>query len=329
MFFSTESKEIRLSRVEAQLPILHRAVNWEIFRPIMKQLVEYHHLNKIGNRVYDDLVMFRLLILQKISGLSSGEIFIELKERNYFAGFVGVSAPNIPDAVLIEQYKTKVESMDMLSKMYTKMVQVIQANGFGYSEEYGLTDNPLYVPPAQTAQPVPPRHTQNIPPQPRPNIYDSKLSMSIKPARRDTGNSGNKGMPLHMTASRRGSVLVISRAIPFMEELSDYILDAGYEILHAKTISHAVLLIKKLHIKIAFLNSEMLYEEGSFGQLEQAENATSGAKPPVIYLYSSNNEIQDTIQLSRLNVQTALSLPLKYEESKPIIAYFLQKPLNV
>jgi transposase len=112
MSFSAE--ELRLSRLSDMgdpLAKISRAIDWELFRPVLNEI-----FRKTGNGVggrppWDYVLMFKILLLQSWYSISDDKTEYMINDRMSFQRFLGLSLEDkVPDAKTIWLFR------DTLSK---------------------------------------------------------------------------------------------------------------------------------------------------------------------------------------------------------------------
>ena len=68
--FDLENRYARLSKAGDPLERLDAVIDWEIFRPILQRIDAKHRKSAAGRKPTCRVLMFKLLILQRLHGLS-------------------------------------------------------------------------------------------------------------------------------------------------------------------------------------------------------------------------------------------------------------------
>ena len=103
-----------LTKLGDPLNILAEKIKWESFRPILKQIrIENpENIKNAGRKPFDEVMMFRVIILQSLYGLSDDQMEFQLKDRRSFERFVSagdmqcqmrsrpIQCVNLPDEVI-------------------------------------------------------------------------------------------------------------------------------------------------------------------------------------------------------------------------------------
>lgn len=143
---------MRLERLTEMGDILVRlsgAVNWEMFRPILKEIY-YTEDNRAGGRkAFDRVMMFKSLILQELYNISDDSLEYQINDRLSFQRFLGLElGDKVPDAKSIWLYRERLkksgrerEVFDLYmaelkrKKIVTKAGSIIDAAFFQRAEQ--------------------------------------------------------------------------------------------------------------------------------------------------------------------------------------------------
>ena len=120
--FLDEAKRLKtLDKLGDPLKKLEEWVNWEVIRWGLKRWEgrKQSEVKGAGGRpAYDSLVIFKMLILQKLYNLSDEQLEYQCKDRLTFTRFLGLALGDpIPDAKTIWNYREKWTRQGVLEKM--------------------------------------------------------------------------------------------------------------------------------------------------------------------------------------------------------------------
>lgn len=100
--FDESSRLSKLSKLGDTLERLNRIIDWEMFRPIIAQVRTKEHKGAGGRPPYDDILMFKILVLQRLYNLSDDQTEYQINDRMSFMRFLGLTiSDTIPDAKTI------------------------------------------------------------------------------------------------------------------------------------------------------------------------------------------------------------------------------------
>ena len=103
---------------------LQRYIDFEAFRPKLEEICKF---SSKGRPHYDEVKMFKVLILQTLYNLSDEEMEYQLSDRLSFQRFVGIGyADDIPDARTIWKFRERLGAKgtkELFELFYSKMAQ--------------------------------------------------------------------------------------------------------------------------------------------------------------------------------------------------------------
>jgi hypothetical protein len=113
-----------LTKLGDPLMILTEKIKWETFRPIFKQIrIENpENIKNAGRKPFDEVMMFRVIILQSLYGLSDDQMEFQLKDRRSFERFASGDDTRyqMPDAKTIWLYKERFKEHGIARKVFKK-----------------------------------------------------------------------------------------------------------------------------------------------------------------------------------------------------------------
>lgn len=96
----------RLTMLGDVLMKLSAVVDFEIFRPLLTEIFEKEHKGAGGRPPYDYVLMFKIVILQRIYNLSDDQIEFQINDRLTFMRFLGLNCSDkVPDAKTVWNFK--------------------------------------------------------------------------------------------------------------------------------------------------------------------------------------------------------------------------------
>jgi IS5 family transposase len=106
-------------------------INWKIFRPILDEVIPRETGNKGGRPPYDNLLMFKILILKTLYNLSIDNIEYQITDRASFKRFLGLKVcSKIPDSRTIWLYEDLLSKSNAGKQLFDKFSEVISSNGY-------------------------------------------------------------------------------------------------------------------------------------------------------------------------------------------------------
>ena len=126
-FFDENDRLKELSHLGDPLERLNLVINWESFRPKLTKVFKKEAKGPGGRPPYDYVVMFKVLILQRLYGISDAQAEYQIKDRLSFMRFLGFNlCDTVPDEKTIWLYRellVKAKIIDTLFYRFTKQLE--------------------------------------------------------------------------------------------------------------------------------------------------------------------------------------------------------------
>jgi transposase, IS5 family len=134
--FDVEARLRELSAKGDDLERVNSLVDFEVFRPELKQAVPRADRSRGGRPPYDHVLMFRILILQASHSLSDERTEYLVKDRLSFMRFLGLSlADRVPDANSIWTFRealtrATIGGVPAIEALFRRFDAMLQAAGY-------------------------------------------------------------------------------------------------------------------------------------------------------------------------------------------------------
>nr|WP_249417335.1 transposase [Treponema phagedenis] len=119
--FDEEDRLRVLSKLGDSLEKLNEKINWEIFKPLLKKALTKEPKGLGGRPAYDYVMMFKIIILQKLYNISDDQTEYQINDRLSFMRFLGLELKDkVPDAKTIWLFKEKLIEARVSKKLFEK-----------------------------------------------------------------------------------------------------------------------------------------------------------------------------------------------------------------
>lgn len=112
----------KLSQLGDSLEKLNRVVNWEMFRPRINKAMKAmkNEAKGPGGRpAYDYLLLFKILVLQRVYNLSDDQTEYQINDRMSFMRFLGLGlGDRVPDAKTIWLFRDTLTKADVIRDLF-------------------------------------------------------------------------------------------------------------------------------------------------------------------------------------------------------------------
>jgi transposase, IS5 family len=126
--------EFRLEKIDRNgdpLVRLKEVVDWRMFRPEIEKLRQKERKSNAGAKSYDSLMMFKILVLQSLYGLSDDAMEAQILDRITFMRFLGLNlGSKVPDAKTIWVFRQDLIEAGIFDSLFAKFDEHLNSNGF-------------------------------------------------------------------------------------------------------------------------------------------------------------------------------------------------------
>jgi IS5 family transposase len=130
-FFDLEDRLAALSAAGDPLERLSSAVNFEIFRTALKRALRRSDRGKGGRPPYDPVMMFKILVLQALYGLSDSQAEYQIRDRLSFMRFLGLGlGERAPDEKTIWLFRELLVRAGAIDKLFDRFEAALEAEGY-------------------------------------------------------------------------------------------------------------------------------------------------------------------------------------------------------
>lgn len=128
--FDVDFRLDKLSEMGDSLEKLDLVIDWEMFRPILKEVFEKEAKGPGGRPAYDVILMFKILILQRLYNLSDDQTEYQINDRLTFMRFLGLEIQDrVPDAKTIWLFRDNLAKADVAIKLFELFNEKLEMMG--------------------------------------------------------------------------------------------------------------------------------------------------------------------------------------------------------
>jgi IS5 family transposase len=130
-FFDLDERYAALSASGDPLERLRAVVDFEIFRPLLNQALRRSDGSKGGRPPIDPVMMFKILILQALYGLSDEQVEFQIRDRLSFMRFLGLGlADRVPDYSTIWRFREALVAAGAIEELFAHFDHVLTEQGY-------------------------------------------------------------------------------------------------------------------------------------------------------------------------------------------------------
>ena len=125
--FDREDRLEKLDRLGDSLVRLNNVIQWELFRPILTRALRKEPKGPGGRPPYDCILMFKILVLQRIYNLSDDQTEFQINDRITFMRFLGLHLEDrIPDAKTIWLFRDTLARSEVIRELFDAFTQQLE-----------------------------------------------------------------------------------------------------------------------------------------------------------------------------------------------------------
>ncbi len=127
-FFDEQETLAKLSKLNDPLEKLNNCIDFEIFRETLNSIYRKSEpKSKAGAKPYDYVLMFKILLLQRLYNLSDEQMEFQLNDRISFKRFAGLEfSHRVPDYNTIWNFKQTLARDDNERKLFDRFYSVLK-----------------------------------------------------------------------------------------------------------------------------------------------------------------------------------------------------------
>jgi IS5 family transposase len=129
-FFDENDRLAELSKLGDPLERLNKYINWEGLREILTRTLKKEPKGLGGRPPFDYVMMFKILVLQKLYNMADDKTEYQIKDRLSFQRFLGLQlCDTVPDAKTIWHFREELNKGNMLETVFTGFVEQLEDKG--------------------------------------------------------------------------------------------------------------------------------------------------------------------------------------------------------
>jgi transposase, IS5 family len=143
--FDLQNRYASLSQAGDALERLNAVIDWNIFRPILERLDVKKCKSKAGRPLTCRVLMFKMLILQRLHDLSDERLQYQVTDRLSFMRFLGLElAGTVPDARTVWAFRQRLKERQLVDVLFDALNQALA--GLGVELKSGQLIDATFVP---------------------------------------------------------------------------------------------------------------------------------------------------------------------------------------
>ena len=129
--FDEQKRLNRLTLLGDRLPRLNEVIDWEAFRPELQKVFPPTPVEHGGRPRYDLILMYKILILQRLYNLSDEQTEYRITDRMSFMRFLKLDLKSpVPDAKTIWAFREKLVKAESGNRFFDIFLKKLEESGF-------------------------------------------------------------------------------------------------------------------------------------------------------------------------------------------------------
>ena len=130
-FWDIDEHYARLSEAGDPLETLNGLVPWEVFRKPLAKALKRSDGARGGRPAYDSVMMFKILVLQALYGLSDDQAEFQIQDRLSFMRFLGLGLEDkVPDAKTIWLFRERLTQAGAMTALFARFDRHLDKAGY-------------------------------------------------------------------------------------------------------------------------------------------------------------------------------------------------------
>jgi transposase, IS5 family len=129
-FFDEADRLAKLSKLQDPLEALKLHIDFEIFRPQLEAVFSKDRKSAAGRKAYDVVLMFKILILQRLYNLSDEQAEFQINDRHSFQRFLGLHLGSVvPDFSTVWLFREALTVAEVIKPLFDTYGAILEKQG--------------------------------------------------------------------------------------------------------------------------------------------------------------------------------------------------------
>lgn len=129
-FFDTDTRLQQLSELGDPLERLNETIDWQLFRPVLNKIFKKEAKGPGGRPPFDYVLMFKILVLQKLYHISDAQAQYQINDRLSFMRFLGLTLyDTVPDEKTIWHFREQLVISKKMDTLYYRFIRALEEKG--------------------------------------------------------------------------------------------------------------------------------------------------------------------------------------------------------
>lgn len=129
-FFDEAERMAKLTKLNDPLVVLRQHIDFEIFRPQLETVFKRDRKATAGRKAYDVVLMFKILILQRLYNLADEQVEFQINDRQSFQRFLGLHLGSpVPDFSTVWLFREALTVAEMIKPLFATYGAILEKQG--------------------------------------------------------------------------------------------------------------------------------------------------------------------------------------------------------
>lgn len=130
-FWDEAARQEKLAQKKTLLPRLAEMVPWESFRETLEKVHAKDRKSNAGRKSIDAVLMFKLLVLQRLYNISDEELEYQVNDRLSFMRFLGLGIEDVvPDRTTVWLFRESLTQQGLVEDLFERLEEHLQQEGY-------------------------------------------------------------------------------------------------------------------------------------------------------------------------------------------------------
>ena len=127
-FFDLDNRYDQLSKLKDPLVELNQIIDWRLFADLLAETTTKPRKNAAGRKPFDRVMLFKMLILQRMNNLSDDRLEYQVRDRLSFMRFLGLGlSGTVPDAKTMWVFREEIKEKDLTERLFARFDECLRA----------------------------------------------------------------------------------------------------------------------------------------------------------------------------------------------------------
>jgi IS5 family transposase len=129
-FFDEAERLAKLTKLKDPLEALKRHIDFEVFRPQLTAVFDKNRKSAAGRKPYDVVLMFKILMLQRLYNLSDEQAEFQINDRQSFQRFLGLRLGSaVPDFTTVWGFREALTLAAVIKPLFDTYGAILEKQG--------------------------------------------------------------------------------------------------------------------------------------------------------------------------------------------------------